>query len=225
MIHNLAALALVVAQATAPDPLTETALNALRASIAEARVAQSALPEAQTDRDRLERMGILDQAARQGLRQAMADIPPSERGRVRRALWPEVRAIDLENQAQLLTMVPEEGWFTKSRYGENAAASAFLIVQHGDETLWERFLPLLADLVPSGEVAGSEYAMMYDRLQMTRDQPQRYGTQMTCPYGSGQWTLWRLEDAERVDELRASVGLGPVAEYVDSFRTGAPPTC
>lgn len=67
--------------------------------------------------------------------------------------------------------------------------------------------------------------MMYDRLQMTRHQPQRYGTQMTCDYGAGQWTLWRLEDAERVDEFRASVGLGPVAEYVDSFKAGTPPTC
>jgi hypothetical protein len=48
---------------------------------------------------------------------------------------------------------------------------------------------------------------------------------MTCPYGTGQWTLWRLEDAERVDEFRASVGLGPVAEYIDSLKTGAPSTC
>ncbi len=225
MIQNIAALMLVVAQTTAPDPLIEAALNILRASIAEAKGAQSALPPPQTDQERLEHMGAIDQAARQGLRKAMANVPPPERGRVRRALWPEVRAIDLENQEQLLTMVPEEGWFRKSRYGENAAASAFLVVQHGDETLWERFLPILADLVPSGEVAGSEYAMMYDRLQMTRNQPQRYGTQMTCPYGTGQWTLWRLEDAERVDEFRASVGLGPVAEYIDSFKTGAPSTC
>lgn len=225
MIYNIAGFTLAVAQATAPDPLTETALNALRASIAEVREAHSALAPPQTDQERLERMGAIDQAARQGLWQAMADVPPAERGRVRRALWPEVRAIDLEHQAQLLAMVPEDGWFMKSRYGANAAASAFLIVQHGDETLWERFLPVLADLVPTGEVAGSEYAMMYDRLQMTKGQPQRYGTQMTCAQGTNQWALWRLEDAERVDELRASVGLGPVADYVDSFKTGAPPTC
>lgn len=225
MIHNIGTFALTVVQATAPDPLTEAALNVLRAGIAEAKAAQGALPPPQTDRERLERLGELDQAARQGLRRAMSNVPPSERGRVRRALWPEVQVIDLENQKQLLAMVPEEGWFRKSRYGDNAASSAFLVVQHGDETLWERFLPILAELVPGGEVAGSEYAMMYDRLQMTRDRPQRYGTQMTCPYGSGQWTLWRLEDPERIDELRASVGLGPVAEYVDSFKTGAPPTC
>lgn len=225
MIHNIAALTLVVAQATAPDPLTEAALNALRVSIAEAKAAQDALPPPQTDQERLERMGAIDQAARQGLWKAMANVAPTERGRVRRALWPEVRAVDIENQQQLLAMVPEDGWFRRSRYGDTAAASAFLIVQHGDEALWERFLPVLADLVPSGEVVGSEYAMMYDRLQMTKDQPQRYGTQMTCPHGTGQWTLWRLEDAERVDEFRTSVGLGPVAEYVDSFKKAAPPTC
>ncbi len=225
MIHDIAALTLMVAQAAAPDPITEAALNALRASIAEAKAAQEALPPPQTDRERLERMGAIDQAARQGLWKAMENVAPTERGRVRRALWPEVRAVDIENQLQLLAMVPEDGWFRRSRYGDNAAASAFLVVQHGDEALWERFLPVLEGLVPSGEVVGSEYAKMYDRLQMVKDQPQRYGTQMTCPYGTGQWTLWRLEDAERVDELRASVGLGPVAEYVDSFKTGAPPTC
>lgn len=37
MIQNIAALMLVVAQATAPDPLIEAALNILRASIAEAK--------------------------------------------------------------------------------------------------------------------------------------------------------------------------------------------
>ena len=125
MIHNLAALTLVVAQATAPDPLTEAALNALRASIAEAKEAQGALPPPQTDQERLERMGAIDQAARQGLWKALANVPPPERARVRRALWPEVRAVDVENQQQLLAMVPEDGWFRKSRYGDNAAASAF----------------------------------------------------------------------------------------------------
>ena len=109
MIHNLAALTLVVAQATAPDPLTEAALNALRASIAEAKEAQSALPPPQTDQERLERMGAIDQAARQGLWKALANVPPPERARVRRALWPEVRAVDVENQQQLLAMVPEDG--------------------------------------------------------------------------------------------------------------------
>lgn len=225
MIHNVAAFTLMLAQVTVPDPLTETALTALRASIVEAKHAQIALPPPHTDQERLERMGVIDQAVRQGFRKAMADVPPPDRGRVRRVLWPEVRAIDIENQEQLLAIIPEEGWFRKSRYGETAAASAFLVVQHGDETLWERFLPVLADLVLSGEVAGSDYAMMYDRLQMAKDQPQRYGTQMTCPYGTGQWTLWRLEDADRVDEFRASVGLGPIAEYIDSFKTGPPPTC
>ena len=225
MIHNISALALTVVQAMAPDPLTESALAALRAGIAEIKATQSALPPPRSDQERLERMGAIDQGARQALWKAMADVPPSERGRVRRALWPEVRAIDIENQQQLLAMIPDEGWFRRSRYGDNAAASAFLIVQHGDETLWERFLPIFSDLLPSGEVPGSEYAMMYDRLQMTKDLPQRYGTQMTCPLGTGQWTLWRLEDADRVDEYRASVGLGPVAEYVDSFKAGAPPTC
>ena len=109
MIQNIAALTLVVAQATAPDSLTEAALNILRASVAEANGAQSALLPPQTDQERLKHMGAIDQAARQGLRKAMANVPPPERGRVRRALWPEVRAIDLENQEQLSTMDPEEG--------------------------------------------------------------------------------------------------------------------
>jgi len=225
MINGVAAFALLVAQAVAPDPLIEAALVELRAAIAEARTAQAALPMAQTDRQRLERMGVMDQTARRAFGTAMGKVPPSERGRVRRAIWPEIRAIDQDHQERLLAMVPEEGWFLRSRYGDNAAASAFLIVQHADETLWDRFLPVLADLVPSGEIPGSEYAMMYDRLQMSRDQPQRYGTQMTCPYGTGQWSLWRLEDPGRVDEWRTSVGLGPISEFVDGFREGAPPTC
>lgn len=42
MIANIAAPTHVIAQATAPDPLTAAALNAFRISIAEAKATQDA---------------------------------------------------------------------------------------------------------------------------------------------------------------------------------------
>lgn len=54
---------------------------------------------------------------------------------------------------------------------------------------------------------------MHDKL------PQRYGSQTFVVETNGErgtlW-LWPVEDAERLDSLRATVGLLPIAEYMEA---------
>lgn len=120
-------------------------------------------------------------------------------------------------------MVPPEGWFKKSVYGEQAAGAAFLIIQHSDLENWRRFVPVLEPLVAQGEVDGQSYGLMYDRLAINEGRPQRYGTQMTCK--DGRWVVDKLEDPERVDERRSAMNFpGTMAEYEAHFRTYPPCT-
>lgn len=183
---------------------------------------QAALPPPGDDRERLERMGALDQAGRLKIGEVdVSDLAPEQRAAAFSAISAIIDPIDRANQQSLLDMVPPEGWFLRSQYGEQAATAAFHIVQHGDEALWRRFLTALEPLVATGEVEGEAYAKMYDRLALSEDRPQRYGTQFTC--NESRWTLAPLEDEARVGARRAEVGITtPLSVYLEHM-ANAPP--
>lgn len=209
---------------TSSAPLTDEA-QALIAPILHAidaeRMRQAALPPPADDRERLVRMGRLDQVGRQlEANLDLSELPESDRSVAYRVLMTAMDAVDRQNQAALLEMVPPEGWFHRSRYGSEASEAAFLIVQHGGVELWRRFVPVLEPLVPIGEIEGAMFALMFDRLALAEGRPQRYGSQMICE--DGQFRVGPLEDPEGVDARRESVGLGPLAEYEAIFSQRPP---
>ena len=117
--------------------------------------------------------------------------------------------------------LPPEGWFYASKYGQDASSAAFLIVQHGNLELWRRFVPVLEPLMAKGEVKGTEYALMFDRLALAEGRPQRYGSQMTCK--NGKFVVDKLADPEHVEERRKTMGSKTtLPEYVQHFANFPP---
>lgn len=212
------------------EPHISAQAAALIAPVGEAieaeKARQAALPPPANDRERLERMGRLDQVGRRaGVAIDLSSLPEAERAGAETALWAPVGAEDERLMDELLTMVPPEGWFLKSVYGEQAAGAAFLIVQHSGLEHWRRFVPVLEPLVAAGEVDGEEFGLMYDRLAIHEGRPQRYGTQMTCK--AGKWVIDRdnLEDPENADARRAAMGFSwTLAEYEAIFAKYPPCT-
>lgn len=202
--------------------------RALVAPVAEAfaaeRARQAALPPPVSDAERLERMGAIDQAGRRVLTKIDLTVLPAEEIRAaRKVMWAPIQAADRENLKALLAMIPPEGWFLKSRYGQKAAKAAFLIIQHSDEEQWRRFMPILEPLVAAGEIDGQSFGLMFDRLAVSEGRPQRYGSQMFCD--KGRWTPNPLEDPTRVEELRNAMGFPQTfAEYLDYWKTLPPCT-
>ena len=229
MIALILALALFGAQpdAASAAPLSPQArelVAPVHAAIDAERAAQAALPPPADDRERLIRMGRLDQAGRQVLTGIdLHTLPPEEMAEARAAMWAPIEQTDTENMEALLAMVPEEGWFLRSVYGEEAASAAFHIVHHSEVEHWARFVPVLEPLVASGEVDGQSYGMMYDRWSLAEGRPQRYGSQMTCRDGA--WVLNTLEEPETVNARRVAMGFHQtVEEYVAFFERFPPCT-
>ena len=206
------------------SPEAHSLIAPVENAIAAEEARQAALPPASNDRERLERMGVLDQVGRRA--EAPIDLsvlPEAEREAANAIIWTRLRALDERLMGELLQIVPPEGWFLKSVYGERAAQAAFLIVQHSDVEHWRRFLPVLEPLVAAGEVDGQSYGLMYDRLAITEGRPQRYGTQVTCK--AGRWAIDRdnLEDPENADVRRREMGFpGTLAEYEQVFANRPP---
>lgn len=221
-------LLFAAAPALAQDaPLSPRALALIApvgAALDAERTRQAALPPPADDAEKLLRMGAMDQVGRRVLTGIDLTVLPSEEiPAARKAMWAPVEAADTENLNALLKMVPPEGWFLKSRYGEKPANAAFHIIQHSDVAQWKRFVPVLEPLVATGEVDGQSFGLMYDRLAINESRPQRYGSQMKCE--AGKWVPETLEDPARVEEWRKALGFPwTFAEYLEHWKTFPPCT-
>ena len=80
----------------------------------------------------------------------------------------------------------------------------------------ERCLALMQSL-QEGSIYPTNIAYLQDRVLMRRGEAQIYGTQFAGS-GDGELHAHPIQDPERVDERRASVGLGPFAEYEAQIR-------
>lgn len=187
-------------------------LESLRADLAFARILEKVnaneakLNAAQEPalRDELLKMVEEDQAARMALiRSNFKDEAAKER----------LRAIDTKNTARMKEIIARKGWPGKTLVGTRASQAAFLLVQHADLELafQKQCLPLLEKAVAAGEAEGQHLAYLTDRVLVAEKKPQRYGTQFHEV--DGKLVPQPIEDEARVDERRASVGLGTLAEY------------
>jgi len=133
----------------------------------------------------------------------------------------ELARVDFENTQWLKAHVVEKGWPKYSEVGEKAANAAWLLVQHADHdpAFQLQVLRLMEPLLASKEVSPGDYAYLYDRIMLKLTGKQRYATQFWCKDGKMQPRP--LEQLDKVDELRAAMGLGPLDEYRQFFR----PTC
>ena len=131
--------------------------------------------------------------------------------------------VDADNTAWLRARVGELGWIDVERFGKEAALSAVLIVQHsGDLPLMLAALPEIERDVREHGLDGQNFALLWDRTQVTLGRRQRYGSQLGGDE-LGRLVVVALEDCARVEELRKALRMQPLKQYLDFFRTGTPP--
>ena len=128
--------------------------------------------------------------------------------------WELVTSVDAENLAWLKNVVAEVGWPGRSMVGEDGAHAAWLLAQHADSdpTFQRMCLELMSEAVGRGEASRPEVAYLTDRVLLAEGRPQEYGTQMTARKEG--WSPRRLRDPGHVDDRRAVMSLGTMAEYI-----------
>ena len=158
-------------------------------------------------------MERVDQAVRNELIQAGADIPSPE-------LQSRMAAVDARNTARLQALVEDHGWPRAGLVGTDGAGSAFLILQHASHDVQKALFPLVEAGYREGTVPGGRYALLLDRILVGDGTPQVYGTQAE-PFDAwidGEPALAPIEDAANVDARRTEVGLMPLVEYREMLK-------
>ncbi|MEV6419246.1 DUF6624 domain-containing protein [Streptomyces sp. NPDC051662] len=130
----------------------------------------------------------------------------------------EWRRLTARHGDRLGEIMAEYGWPTAELVGEEAARAAWLIAQHADRQLdiQRRALQLMRQAVSAGSAGPRELAFLLDRTRVNEGREQIYGTQI-AGVKDGAPIPWPCEEPERMDELRAEVGIEPFDEYVAKF--------
>ena len=176
-----------------------------------AEAAEDAKPSNERLRKDLLRRMEKDQAARKAVIRAL------EKGAVKdSASAKRLREIDRRNTERMKRIVDRYGWPGKSLVGADGAHAAWILVQHADHDrpFQRRCLNLLTEAVKKGEASGEDLAYLTDRVRVGDDEKQVYGTQLREV--DGQYEPFPIEDELNVDARRKSVGLPPLADYLNS---------
>lgn len=175
-------------------------MRALDAALAR----EAALPLATSDAERLIRLGAIDQSFRLQLHKLKLDgLTPELVKAAFAAIAARAKPIDQRNRDAVMGMLPEEGWFSIAAYRKEAAEAAFHIINHADADAQRQVLPAIERMALRGEADPTNFATMYDKLQIKLGLPQRYGTQFVCV--DHRRELYRLEDPARVEALRMAM--------------------
>jgi len=132
-------------------------------------------------------------------------------------LWKKQTELDLQNIRKISSIIAQHGYPGKSLVG-NQWEVAFLVIQHSDIETQEKYLPLLKDAVKEGELNAASLAMLIDRINVSHDKEQIYGTQL-LPTKDGKLELFPIQDAGNVNKRRAEVGLPPIEAYLEFVKS------
>ena len=158
------------------------------------------------------RMQLKDQAYYYHMDVAEKQLGP--RNPLTTALWQLKKDINAQNEQRLEEIIAENGWPKKSEVKGSAAQAAFLVIQHADLELQQKYLPLLKEACEAGEADWSGYALMYARVEMREGRPQLFGSQVTFNKETGNYEPYAIKEPEYVNKRRKEVGLGPIEEYL-----------
>lgn len=117
--------------------------------------------------------------------------------------------IDKRNTARIKEIVAQHGWPTFDKAGKAASKSAWILVQHADwQPLFQiKCLSLLKEAVDQGQADPSNYAYLYDRVQLALGKKQLYATQSTVNSQTQQAFFQALEDEVNVQKRREEMGI------------------
>lgn len=120
-----------------------------------------------------------------------------------------------KNLAELEMLLDTKGWPEKSQVGSEASQAAFYVLQHSNAAAQNKYLKLFEEACSRNEGNWQQYALMFDRMRMNQNLPQKYGTHFILDNrATGEKKLYPLEDETRVNEWRKEIGLEPLNDYL-----------
>jgi hypothetical protein len=134
-----------------------------------------------------------------------------------KAEWARISKLDSINVIKVTQILDKYGWLGYDKIGRQGNTTLFLVIQHADIAVQEKYLPMMRQAVKDRKAQPSALALLEDRVALRKGGKQTYGSQIGMDE-NGKAYVQPLEDPDHVDERRASVGLGPLSGYVSNWQ-------
>ncbi len=121
-------------------------------------------------------------------------------------------AADDRNRTEVLRIFKKYGWVTISLAGKDASHNYWLLVQHQTPEIQRQILPALEKAAKAGDAPMSDYAYLYDRVQVGLGKPQHWGSQTRCV--DGKPVLDPVDDPAGLDARRKELFMPPIQDYL-----------
>lgn len=99
------------------------------------------------------------------------------------------------------------GWLGPDSIGPAGNSTLWIVIQHSDLGVQQKYLPLMREAVKQGRARPSDLAYLEDRVALQEGRKQRYGTQFQLDPKTKTYVVAPIEDEPNVDKRRAAVGL------------------
>ena len=124
---------------------------------------------------------------------------------------------DSLNLIKVTHIIDKYGWLGPQEVGVNGSQALFLVIQHANLAVQQKYLPIIRTAVKDGKTLSSNLALLEDRVNMREGKNQIYGSQLFRNKSTGKMCFYPIADPDHVDERRKTMGLQPLAEYAKFF--------
>lgn len=131
-----------------------------------------------------------------------------------KAHWKLISKTDSINLVKVKKILDERGWLGSNVIGGQGNTTIFLVIQHADIETQQQYLPMMREAVKLGNARASSLALLEDRVALRQGGRQIYGSQIGRDQETGEYFVSPLVEPEKVNERRASVGLGTIEDYI-----------
>ena len=127
-----------------------------------------------------------------------------------------IERIDKENIAVIDSLL-QQG--LPKGLSEESYKTIWIVIDHASLEKQKQYLSIIEKMSSEGLIDVDSYAILFDRIAMKQNRPQRYGSQSVqfgTP-GNMQLYIWPVENAESLDSLRATVGMESILKYLEQL--------
>ncbi len=125
-----------------------------------------------------------------------------------------MRVADSINLMKVRAIIDKYFWLGADVVGEQCNTAMFMVIQHSDLPVQEKYLPVIRGAVASGRAEFRHLALLEDRVALRQGRKQQYGTQLKWDELGKAYRLAPLEDPDHVDQRRKAAGLSPLRVYL-----------
>lgn len=126
------------------------------------------------------------------------------------------QVMDENNLKYIEQILDKCGMPTLETAGKKGMTAVWLVIQHASSDIRKMYFPMLLEASKNGDLERQDIALMQDSMLMDLGKPQLYGSQVVMENGVN-YELYDLKNPETVDQRRAIMGMGPLADYLNHF--------